>query len=86
MVDARGTLICRGSWVLGSCCGACARCSKEALELIPRLLQETKDQKLLIARVKSVIPRGYDPPIDHTDQHKLHCYDEARRILYEKKA
>ena len=33
---------CKGSWTLGSACGQCSRCAKEAFSLVPELLAKAK--------------------------------------------
>lgn len=45
-------LICRGSWHLGTACGACERCYREARELLPALMKRGRAMHELLEGIQ----------------------------------
>lgn len=78
---------CKGSFLLGSACGRCTRCVDEALQLVPQLLKERRvriEESTLIHHAIPDRPLAGHQALDFTDKFKLACFEEARRILYDR--
>jgi hypothetical protein len=76
--------VCKGSWLLGTACGHCQRCIKEAPEAIAAL-RATLD--VSIARttlIVSMIPPRAPLNYDFVDSVKIKMFDAIREQLYDK--
>ena len=72
---------CKGSWLLETACGDCARCLEEAKTLIPNLQLRIKMLNEGIEKIWVFIPPiplKYDLP----DNIKVVHYDALRKALY----
>lgn len=74
--------ICKGSWVLGTACGRCAKCRDEALGIVGKLMPAYRRLQEQMTMLVAVLPRG-GHGYDYSDEYKVQCFEEARRIAYE---
>ena len=74
--------------MLGSACGTCPRCVREMPLIVSKLREVCDNQLDLITRLAQHAPhvvKNGDREYDIVDEFKVRCFDEMRRILYERK-
>ena len=88
--------ICKGDWTLGTACGRCERCVTTAPEVISRLLDNVRQCEGQLGVIFACVPlpvggiAGVDPANpnvrwDISDEFKVRCFEEIRRVLHREK-
>lgn len=76
--------VCRGSWLLGTACGHCQRCIKEAPSAIATLRASLEAVEKRTKLVVSIIPPPVKYGYDFLDSVKIKMFDAVREQLYDK--